>query len=156
MNEREAFESWAGEYWEIQYFRRGPDGSARQGEYLDHGLFDAWQAWQSRAALAQPEPVAKVYERADGSFGIHKLGELHGGMMLYAGHAQPATDLAHELWAMAQSPGPISEVCALMAKRLAQPQPEAQPEPVERWSCPRCGSPRRAHVCHAQEPKRAC
>ena len=239
--EREAFESWAGEYWEIQYFRRGPDGSARQGEYLDHGLFDAWQAWQSRAALAQPEPVAwiqpdhlqkarvapflcrveptkrmsdfipiyteqvthglqmecpasatddsgsadgvgawcvdaavmehaarplkpapqpepvaKVYERADGSFGIHKLGELHGGMMLYAGHAQPATDLAHELWAMAQSPGPISEVCALMAKRLAQPQPEAQPEPVERWSCPRCGSPRRAHVCHAQEPKRAC
>ena len=69
---------------------------------------------------------------------------------------EPATDLAHELWAMAQSPGPISEVCALMAKRLAQPQPEAQPEPVERWSCPRCGSPRRAHVCHAQEPKRAC
>ena len=40
---------------------------------------------------------------------------------------EPATDLAHELWAMAQSPGPISEVCALMAKRLAQPQPEAQP-----------------------------
>ena len=42
---------------------------------------------------------------------------------------EPATDLAHELWAMAQSPGPISEVCALMAKRLAQPQPE----PVEKW-----------------------
>jgi len=40
----------------------------------------------------QPEPVAKVYERADGSFGIHKLGELHGGMMLYAGHAQPVAD----------------------------------------------------------------
>jgi len=42
--------------------------------------------------IAQPEPVAKVYERADGSFGIHKLGELHGGMMLYAGHAQPVAD----------------------------------------------------------------
>ena len=60
--EREAFESWAGEYWEIQYFRRGPDGSARQGEYLDRVLFDAWQAWQSRAALAQPavrEPLTE-------------------------------------------------------------------------------------------------
>ena len=68
--EREAFESWAGEYWEIQYFRRGPDESARQGEYLDHGLFDAWQAWQSRAALAQPSvPLTEarafeIWERA--------------------------------------------------------------------------------------------
>ena len=46
----------------------------------------------SAKAQPQPEPVAKVYERADGSFGIHKLGELHGGMMLYAGHAQPVAD----------------------------------------------------------------
>jgi len=206
--EREAFESWAGEYWEIQYFRRGPDGSARQGEYLDHGLFDAWQAWQSRAALAQREPVAWIQpdhlqkarvapflcrveptKRMSDFIPIYTEQVTHGLQMECPASAtddsgsadgvgawcvdaavmehaarplkpapqpEPATDLAHELWAMAQSPGPISEVCALMAKRLAQPQPEAQPEPVERWSCPRCGSPRRAHVCHAQEPKRAC
>ena len=33
-----------------------------------------------------------------------------------------------------------------LAERAAQPKPEP-------WTCPKCGSPRRAHVCHQAQPE---